>query len=184
MLPWANFEYMPIGYGPIWSGQLKLWATWKSGPFWPLLRKSGRATGQAAPPIPTPLLYNLPWLLINNILKDIISFDKYVGWWLITLHSTITWLTLTRSLDGSNGQIKTLTLYFGTYHNTLTKTLTVTITQTLTLTRNLTFFLIWPCHVMSRDQSSVLPITCQGSILTLRHVGWFGINVQKCVDLT
>ena len=33
------------------------------------------------------------------------------GWWLITLHSTITWLTLTRSLGGSYGQIKTLTLY-------------------------------------------------------------------------
>ena len=34
-----------------------------------------------------------------------------IGWWLITLHSTITWLTLTRSLGGSYGQIKALTLY-------------------------------------------------------------------------
>ena len=34
-----------------------------------------------------------------------------LGWWLITLHSTITWLTLTRSLGGSCGQVKTLTLY-------------------------------------------------------------------------
>ena len=33
------------------------------------------------------------------------------GWWLITLHSNITWLTLTHSLDGSGGKIKTLTLY-------------------------------------------------------------------------
>ena len=33
---------------------------------------------------------------------------------------------------------------------------------------------------------SFLPITGQGSILTLRerHVGWFGISVQKYVDLT
>ena len=45
----------PIGYGPIRSGQLKLWATWKSGPFWPLLRKSVSATGQAALLIPIPL---------------------------------------------------------------------------------------------------------------------------------
>ena len=36
---------------------------------------------------------------------------------------------------------------------------------------------------MSRDQGSFLPITCQGSILTLRHVGWFGITIQKYVDL-
>ena len=41
-----------------------------------------------------------------------------LGWWLITLHSTITWLTLTRSLDGSDGQIKTLTLYSDPYPNT------------------------------------------------------------------
>ena len=33
------------------------------------------------------------------------------GWWLITLHSNITWLTFTRSLGGSYGQFKTLTLY-------------------------------------------------------------------------
>ena len=36
----------------------------------------------------------------------------------------------------------------------------------------------------SRDQISFLPITSssQGSIFTLRHVGWFGISEQKCVD--
>ena len=38
-------------------------------------------------------------------------------WWLTTLHSTITWLTLTRSLGGPYGQIKTLTLYSDPNHN-------------------------------------------------------------------
>ena len=41
MLPWANFECMAY---EIWSNfDLKLWVTWKSGTFWPLLRKIGRA---------------------------------------------------------------------------------------------------------------------------------------------
>ena len=35
----------------------------------------------------------------------------------------------------------------------------------------------------SRDQISFLSITSQGSIFTLRHVGWFGISEQKYVDL-
>ena len=35
---------------------------------------------------------------------------------------------------------------------------------------------------LSRDQISFLPITSQGSIFTLRHVGWFGISEQKYVD--
>ena len=70
-----------------------------------------------------------------------------------------------------------------TYTLTLTKTLTLTIAQTLTLTWNLTFFLIWPCHVISHDQPSFWPITSQRSFFTLRHVGWFGISVQKYVDL-
>ena len=52
---------------------------------------------------------------------------------------------------------------------TLTTTINQTTTKTLTLTRNLTFSLKWPCHVTSRDQSSFLPITGQGSILTLRN---------------
>ena len=43
---------------------------------------------------------------------------RYGGWWLITLHSTLTWLTLTRSLDGSDGHIKALTLYSDHYPNT------------------------------------------------------------------
>ena len=34
----------------------------------------------------------------------------------------------------------------------------------------------------SRDQISFSPITSQGSIFTLRHVGWFGISEQKYVD--
>ena len=46
------------------------------------------------------------------------TIGNIFGWWLITLHSTITWLTLTRSLDGSDGQIKTLTLYSDPYPNT------------------------------------------------------------------
>ena len=41
----------------------------------------------------------------------------FIGWWLITLHSNITWLTLTHSLDGSGGKIKTLTLYSVSNHN-------------------------------------------------------------------
>ena len=35
----------------------------------------------------------------------------------MTLHSNITWLTLTHSLDGSGGKNKTLTLYSDPYHN-------------------------------------------------------------------
>ena len=34
----------------------------------------------------------------------------------------------------------------------------------------------------SRDQISFLPITYQGSIFNLRHVGWFGISEQKYID--
>ena len=70
----------------------------------------------------------------------------WTGWRLLTLHSTITWLTLTRSLDGCDGQIKTLTLY-------------------------------------SDPNTNQNPNPIQGSILTLRHVGWFGISVQKYFDL-
>ena len=39
----------------------------------------------------------------------------------------------------------------------LTKTLTLTITQTLALMIKLTLFIIWSCHVISRDQSSFCP---------------------------
>ena len=39
------------------------------------------------------------------------------GWWLIALHSNITCLTLTHSLDGSGEKIKTLTLYSDPNHN-------------------------------------------------------------------
>ena len=54
--------------------------------------------------------------------------------------------------------------------------------QTLTLMRNVTYF--FHGHVtLSRDQGSFYHITCQGSILTLRHIEWFGISVQKYVDL-
>ena len=34
---------------------------------------------------------------------------------------------------------------------------------------------------ISRDQDSFLPISRQGSILTLCHGGWFGISVQKYI---
>ena len=57
----------------------------------------------------------------RNIQRPIHEFSvpnkmsKFLGWWLITLHSTITWLTLTRSLDGSEGKSKTLTLYSDPY---------------------------------------------------------------------
>ena len=34
---------------------------------------------------------------------------------------------------------------------------------------------------ISRDQHSFLPISRQGSILTLCHGGWFGISVQKYI---
>ena len=44
MLPWATFKFGP------WDIVQCL-----SGPFWPIARKSGRSTGQAALPIPTPL---------------------------------------------------------------------------------------------------------------------------------
>ena len=44
--------------------------------------------------------------------------DRVSSIQLITLHSIITRLTLTRSLDGSDGQIKTLTFYSDPYHNT------------------------------------------------------------------
>ena len=121
----------------------------------------------------------------DNVVWDQSSLATplFCGWWLITLHSNITWLTLTHSLDGSGGKIKTLTLYSDPTI-TLTTTITQTTTKTLTLMRNSTFSLKWPCHVMSRDRCSFLPITCQGSISTLRHVGWFGISVQKYVDLS
>ena len=42
-----------------------------------------------------------------------------------------------------------------------------------------------PYMVMSRDitwPKQFLAVTYQGSILTLRHVGWFRISVQKYVD--
>ena len=65
--------------------------------------------------------WKAPSVLNHSTLK-FWDFSKRVpvcfGWWLITLHSTITCLTLTRSLDGSDGQIKTLTLYSDPYPNT------------------------------------------------------------------
>ena len=36
---------------------------------------------------------------------------------------------------------------------------------------------------LSRDQNSFLSVTLQGSTVTLRHGGWFGISVQKYTDL-
>ena len=57
--------------------------------------------------------------------------------------------TVTRSLDGSDGKIKTLTLNL-TLTLAQTLTLTLTLTITLTITRNCTgtYYLIWPCHVL------------------------------------
>ena len=58
------------GAGPLAPGSYasELWATWKSGPFWPSLRESGRATGQAALPIPTPLsIYIVEKLNVQNL---------------------------------------------------------------------------------------------------------------------
>ena len=63
---------------------------------------------------------------------------------LMIYHSTITWLTLTRSLDGSDGQIKILTLYSEPNHNN-------------NPSPNEKFELL-PCMFMSRDHSSFLPI--------------------------
>ena len=84
------------------------------------------------------VFFPIVWL---GLVLDLCSFNlvNFSGWWSITLHSTITWLTSTCFLDGSAWQIKILIL---------------TITQTLILTRNLAYFLIWPRHVISRDQSS------------------------------
>ena len=90
-----------------------------------------------------------------------------LGWWLITLHSTITWLTLTRSLDGSDGKIKTLTLYSDPYPYT---------NQNHYPNHNPNpneKLYLFPYMVMSRDitwPKQFLPVTCQGSFLTLRHV--------------
>ena len=39
MLPWANFDYGPWDMVRFLSGPLKLCATWKSGPFWPIAQK-------------------------------------------------------------------------------------------------------------------------------------------------
>ena len=53
---------------------------------------------------------------------------------------------------------------------------------TLTLiTRNLTYFPVYPYHVMLRNRNSFLPITLRGIIFTLRHVGLFGNSVQKYI---
>ena len=84
-------------------------------------------------------------------------------------HTTLDYhvTNLTRSLDNSDGQIKPLTrtLYSDPNPNRNPN-------HNQTLKRNLTYFLIWPRHVMLRDQGSfLLPITCQGSFLTLCHVG-------------
>ena len=115
--------------------------------------------------------------LLSWFLYLILINDYYDGWWLITLHSTVTWLTLTRSLGGSYGQIKTLTLYSdpNPFPN-----------QNPTPNPNEKFDLL-PYIAMSRDVTwpkQFLPITFQGRILILRHVGWFWISVQKYVDWT
>ena len=89
------------------------------------------------------------WMMINHSTLEyhVTNFNTFFRWlWRknqspYMLHSTLT-LTIT-----------------------LTTTITQTTTKTLTLTRNLTFSLKWPCHVMSSDRCSLLPITCQGSIL-------------------
>ena len=51
--------------------------------------------------------------------------------------------------------------------------------QTLSITINLTYFIY---HVMSRDKINFSPIACQKIILTLPHVGWYIISIQKYVD--
>ena len=87
--------------------------------------------------------------IINSILKEFteIMINHY------NIHSSIRCLLLTRSQDNSESQTVTLTLH-----------LTLIPNLNLTLTRRSSYFLIWPCHVMSGDQDSFSPITCQGSV--------------------
>ena len=96
-------------------------------------------------------------MTINNSTLEyhVTNFNTFFRW-------------LWRKNQNPNTRDLTLTI---TLTITLTTTITKTTTKTQTLTRNLTFSLKWPCHVISRDRSSFLPITGQGSILTLRHVG-------------
>ena len=58
------------------------------------------------------------WREWFQVLNTLFSASGCWGWWLITLYSTTTWLTLTRSLVGSDWQIKTLTLDSDPYPNT------------------------------------------------------------------
>ena len=67
---------------------------------------------------------------------------KRMQWWLITQHSTITWLTLARSLDCSGEKIKTITSYSDPNHNEKIDLL--------------------PCKAMSRYQGSFLPMNLSG----------------------
>ena len=95
---------------------------------------------------------------INSILNSRIMINNST----LDYHVTNFKLSLTRSLDGSDGQIKTLTLYSDPYPNP-NQTLSLTIIQTVTITRNLTYFLIWPFHVMSRDWDPTGTEFCTGT---------------------
>ena len=74
----------------------------------------GLKAGQARRATIGSLVYK--YFIIIKQIQELVAhmqllIGKYFGWWLITLHSNITWLTSTHSLDGSGGKIKTLTLY-------------------------------------------------------------------------